>query len=114
WAYAQNFVLQDHMFESVSSWSFPEHLYLVSEWAATCNRVADPMSYITDIEQPGTALNAGPGQISGNAQAARNFAWTDLTYLLYESRISWRYYVAEGLQPDCEDDAATCQPQPQK
>src|SRR5215831_2682170 len=28
WAYAKNFVLQDHMFEPVKSWSLPEHLYL--------------------------------------------------------------------------------------
>ncbi|MHB8147148.1 MAG: alkaline phosphatase family protein, partial [Vulcanimicrobiaceae bacterium] len=30
WAYARDFVLQDRMFESVHSWSFPSHLYLVS------------------------------------------------------------------------------------
>ncbi len=36
WAYARNFVLQDHMFESVSSWSLPQHLYTVSEWSARC------------------------------------------------------------------------------
>ena len=27
WAYAQNFVLQDHMFEPNASWSLPAHLY---------------------------------------------------------------------------------------
>jgi len=36
WAYAKDFVLQDHMFEPVNSWSLPAHLYLVSEWAAGC------------------------------------------------------------------------------
>src|SRR5262252_1403692 len=36
WAYAQNFVLQDHMFESVDSWSFPAHLEEVSAWSARC------------------------------------------------------------------------------
>jgi phospholipase C len=36
WTYAENFVLQDHMFEPVSTWSLPAHLYLVSEWSATC------------------------------------------------------------------------------
>ena len=30
WTYAQDFVLQDHMFEPVDSWSLPSHLYLVS------------------------------------------------------------------------------------
>ena len=30
WAYARHFVLQDHMFASVNSWSLPTHLALVS------------------------------------------------------------------------------------
>ena len=30
WAYARNFVLQDHMFEPNASWSLPAHLFLVS------------------------------------------------------------------------------------
>ncbi len=30
WAYAQNFVLQDHMFAPAASWSLPEHLFMVS------------------------------------------------------------------------------------
>jgi phospholipase C len=29
WSYAQAFTLDDHMFEPVSSWSLPDHLYLV-------------------------------------------------------------------------------------
>ena len=36
WAYAHDFVLQDHMFEPVASWSLPAHLYMVSEWSAYC------------------------------------------------------------------------------
>jgi phospholipase C len=34
WVYAHDFVLQDHMFEPNASWSLPEHLFQVSEWAA--------------------------------------------------------------------------------
>src|SRR6202035_447669 len=37
WSYAKNFVLQDHMFESVGSWSLPAHLYMVSAWMARCS-----------------------------------------------------------------------------
>ena len=33
------------------------------------------------------------------------YAWTDLTYLLHRARVSWRYYVSTGAEPDCEDDA---------
>ena len=34
WAYAHDFVLQDHMFESDRSWSLPVAPVLVSEWSA--------------------------------------------------------------------------------
>ena len=44
WAYARNFVLQDHMFEPDVSWSLPSHLFLVSEWAARCTTHDDPFS----------------------------------------------------------------------
>jgi phospholipase C len=114
WSYAQHYVLQDQMFQPNASWSFPQHLYLVSEWAAKCSKVADPMSCATNIDAPGNAIGASAGKINGDNQANRNFAWTSLTYLLYKHQISWRYYVAEGLQPDCEDDAATCAPVAQR
>src|SRR6185437_411203 len=42
--YAQNFVLNDHMFESVASWSGPAHLYQMSAWSALCKIPRDPMS----------------------------------------------------------------------
>ena len=37
WTYAKDFVLDDHMFEPVASWSLPDHLYLVSGWSAICS-----------------------------------------------------------------------------
>ena len=36
-----------------------------------------------------------------------------LTYLLHRAGVSWKYYVAEGAQPDCDDDAMTCHEKPQ-
>ena len=38
WTYAQQFVLQDHMFEPNASWSLPSHLFMVSLWSAFCPR----------------------------------------------------------------------------
>jgi phospholipase C len=111
WAYAQNYVLQDNLFQPNASWSFPQHLYMVSGWSATCSRLNDPMSCTTNINNPGSPLS---GANNGDAQAQRNFAWTSLTYMLYKNNVSWRYYVAEGNQPDCEDNAATCAPKQQK
>ena len=43
WAYAKNFVLQDHMFEPVATYSLPSHLAMVSGWSATCAS-SNPMS----------------------------------------------------------------------
>ena len=44
WSYAQNFVLQDRMFEQVLSWSLPSHNYLVSGWTAKCKDPNNPMT----------------------------------------------------------------------
>ena len=52
WAYARHFVLQDHMFEGVNSWSLPAHLDMVSGWSATCSDPTHPTSCVTDIGHP--------------------------------------------------------------
>jgi len=104
WAYARHFVLQDHMFESVNSWSLPAHLSLVSGWSARCSRHGDPMSCRSTLRAPFGA-NGGGRKL--------DFPWTDLTYLLHRYHVSWRYYVASGSQPDCADDAMACPPVPQ-
>ena len=50
WTYARDFVLNDHMFEPVDSWSLPSHLYLVSEWSAHCTST-NPDSCVSDPAQ---------------------------------------------------------------
>jgi phospholipase C len=108
WAYARNFVLQEKMFEPNASWSLPAHLFTVSGWSATCSTFGDPMSCVSALQNP-----ARFGK-NGVAQKRPDYAWTDLTYLLHKQQVSWGYYVAEGTQPDCEDDAMTCVPKAQK
>jgi phospholipase C len=107
WAYAKNFVLQDHMFEPNASWSLPSHLFMVSEWSARFSVVDNPMSCISDIDNP--AFLGEPGSNG----ALPNYPWTDLTYLLHKHNVSWKYYLAEGTEPDCDDDGMTCGAQPQ-
>jgi phospholipase C len=102
WSYAENFVLQDHMFEPDASWSLPAHLFLVSAWSATCKIKGDPQSCVNNI--------AGPVSLAQANAYKADYAWTDLTYLLYKNHVSWAYYVAPGTQPDCDDDAASCAP----
>ncbi|WP_432398781.1 alkaline phosphatase family protein [Pseudarthrobacter sp. L19] len=33
-----------------------------------------------------------------------------MTYLLHQQHVPWAYYVFNGTEPDCRDDAATCAP----
>jgi phospholipase C len=115
WAYAQSFVLQDHLFEPNASWSLPEHLFMVSEWSAKCSRKGDPMSCVSALQSPDLPPDFLPRLRARLGVVKRpDYAWTDLTYLLHKNHVSWKYYVAEGTEPDCEDDTATCVPKAQK
>ena len=99
WAYAKNYVLQDHMYEPNASWSLPQHLFQVSEWSAFCTNPLDPASCTNALQNP----NASDG--------LPHYAWTDMTYLLHRAAVSWGYYVFQGTEPDCESDSAmTCAP----
>jgi phospholipase C len=106
WDYASSFVLQDHMFESDTSWSLPAHLFLVSGWSARCTDKADPMSCRAAVQDPGTP--PGPGDPGPKSGKPPDYAWTDLTWLLHRYGVSWGYYVAKGGQPDCADNAMLC------
>ncbi len=106
WAYAHDFVLQDHMFQPDISWSLPAHLYLVSLWTAHCSRhVAS--SCKNTIGGPGVP----PGIGRHPSPKPPIYAWTDLTYLLHKHHVSWRYYIFKGIEPDCESNATrSCAP----
>ena len=113
WTYAKDFVLQDHMFEPNASWSLPAHLFLVSEWSAYCTQHDNPSSCVNALQTnplerpPSTPAYYGGKTISGSGQPI--YAWTDLTYLLYKSHVSWGYYIVSGTEPDCENPAEeTC------
>jgi phospholipase C len=109
WAYAHRFVLQDHMFQPDTSWSLPAHLFMVSGWSARCRQRGDPMSCVNAVENP----LAPPHEPQNPTGRKPDYAWTDLTYLLHKGRVSWRYYVFPGAEPDCEGGAMTCRPVPQ-
>jgi phospholipase C len=67
WTYAHDFVLQDHMFEPNASWSLPSHLFMISEWAATCS-TTDPFSCHNDDNQ-GNFSEASGGSVRGKLAA---------------------------------------------
>ena len=106
WAYAENFVLQDHMFEPNASWSLPAALFKVSGWSARCTGQDQPSSCTSALENPGYPpdFRVKQRRANGESLAPPDYAWTDLTYLLHNNDVSWGYYVVEGTEPDCEDD----------
>jgi phospholipase C len=106
WAYAQHFVLQDHMFEPNASWSLPSHLFMVSAWSAHCAIAGDASSCVNNIVGPVSIQQAQPG--------GADYAWTDLTYLLHKDHVSWAYYLSAGSEPDCADDQELCTPKQQR
>ena len=103
WSYANHFVLQDHMFQSVASWSLPSHLSMVSGWVAHCVVPHVVSSCVTSFN-PGLPPDYArhKGVVNPNTP---DYAWTDLTYLLHKYGVSWNYYVFKGAQPDCEQDS---------
>jgi len=100
WDYAKHFVLQDRLFEGVRSWSWPSHLYITSEWSAVC---PDQFAASTCVTNP----NAGV------PKAGVQLPWVTLFQLLDVNHVSWKYYLGSGLEPDCDDDEMTCDPQVQ-
>jgi phospholipase C len=91
WAYAEHFVLQDHMFAPADSWTLPAHQYLVSAWAASCTDARDPMSCESDLEQRDVL------HLQRHGEHPAVYAWTDVTYLLHEAGIDWAYYAGQNL-----------------
>jgi phospholipase C len=88
WAYAQNYVLFDHFYESAESWSLPAHLALYSGWSAKCKKI-DPPEIDTCASQL-TAKIWQPGK-------PPPYLWTDITYLLYQNGVTWLAYLDGGL-----------------
>jgi phospholipase C len=100
WAYADHFVLQDHMFAPADSWTLPAHLFLVSAWAARCEDPRNPMSCTSNLEL------AEEANVQRGHEDVPIWAWTDITYLLHENDVSWGYYVGDDtcLFDPCSKD----------
>jgi phospholipase C len=111
WAYARDFVLDDHMFEPVRSWSLAEHLDMVSAWSAKC-RTGWPMSCSNNIwpyKLP--EFDQAVQEELATGRTTIDLAWTDITWLLHAHHVSWAYYVEKGVEPDCQNDSEiTCSP----
>jgi len=87
WDYAQNFVLDDHMFESVRSWSVPAHMYEFSAWSARCSNPRVPTSCRSGFRPP----QYSPADPTP-------YAWTDVTWLLHRKGVHWSTYLDHGAK----------------
>jgi phospholipase C len=105
WTYADQYVLQDHMYEPTFSYTLPAHLFMVSGWSASCTDPADPMTCHSQLANPGAVPNQS---------GAKAYTWTDVTQLLYTHGVTWAYYVSPGTEPDCEDNSTWCTPKTQR
>jgi phospholipase C len=90
WAYAKNYVLYDHFFESIESWSQPAHLATFSGWAATCP--TNP----PDVNKCKSSFSGDFWNFTDSGQS-EPYLWTDITYLLHEHNITWTAYLDNGL-----------------
>jgi phospholipase C len=86
---------------------------MVSGWSARCTRQDDPSSCVNALQAPDSPPDFADRNHPGATVKTPNYAWTDLTYLLNKAGVSWKYYVADGTEPDCEDDEMFCTPKPQ-
>ncbi len=85
WDYAKTYVLQDHMFEPVASWSLASHLYMVSGWSAQCSDPNEPETCQSDLARK-----------RPTPDVETPYGWTDLTWLLNRNHVSWGYYLDGG------------------
>ena len=79
WNYAHLYVLQDHLFEPVASYSLPAHLYMLA---------AQSGGYVDPVTQP----------------KPTSYSFPEITELLASGKVTWNYYVTSGSIPDTEDD----------
>jgi phospholipase C len=96
WAYAREFVLQDHMFEPVASWSLPSHLYMVSAWSAKCAEPSVLGIHLEGYQKEAVSCRSDLARKHAENTLDTPFAWTDVTWLLNRHHVSWGYYLDGG------------------
>jgi uncharacterized protein (TIGR03437 family) len=77
WNYAGLYVLQDRLFESITSYSLPAHLYMLAA-------------------QSGGYIGTGQPQ-------PQSYSFAEITQLLGSGKIDWKYYVNRGKTAGAAD-----------
>jgi phospholipase C len=78
WNYAQLYVLQDRLFESITSYSLPAHLYML-------------------------AAQSGGYKGASGEPFPKPLSYPEITLLLGSGKVDWRYYVNRGTSPAAAD-----------
>ena len=98
WKLADDFVLQDSLFEPCASFSLPAHLCMVSGWTADSTSAAGWQTSL-DVFGPPTG----------------GYGWTDITHLLHNAptlfslpEVKWAYYTVEKWDTACSSCDSLC------
>lgn len=104
WRYAQTFTLADHFFSSVSSNSFPNHLFTIAGQAANTDDIPSSLSASTHADRWG--CDAPRGTLVEQRLPAGNYRFTypcfnfaTLGDRLDRRHVSWTYYAPSQDQP---------------
>ena len=102
WTYAQQFVLQDHMFEPNARGACPR----TCSWCRPGRRTAPATTPASCTQSPYRTGRAA-GLHRGQPRASDTDLCLDRPDLsAAQADVSWGYYVIEGDEPDCQDDDA--------
>jgi phospholipase C len=105
WSYADHFTLLDHMFDAIRGYSLPSHLYLVSEWAATCS-YQQPSTCTSYLFKKGDVGHTkGLGKYCDMGPHCTHFDWASMVDLLQQNHVSWGYYL-DGSHGKCKSCVA--------
>ena len=104
WQFAANFVLQDHMFEAVKSWSPVSHLYMVSAYSP------DPASCTLQGTQEHCPTLDYDHATDWGGSVADDHPWDNIADLLRGTPNKWKFYESNGWDYQCGNCSNTTNP----
>jgi phospholipase C len=110
WQMAQQYVLQDHLFEAVPSWSNPSHDYLVSGWSASYAPGTSASTCVTTTTVTSPVCQTNLDDPLDQAVANHTYAgWHSLAAELTNQlgSASWAFFSAPPPPPPGTDASLT-------
>lgn len=115
WTMANQFVLQDRMFQAAKCYSLPSHLYMVSGWSADCSG-SPCVTEIGDIANGGIpngeTVQFNPMPVTGRygdpERYQQRYRWSNMADLFDSKSVEWGYYLGENFNTTCTSCDAFC------